>query len=323
MLEGLGIEPAEEQVYVALVARPATNAQELADRTGLLEPEVEHVLAELELKGLVTSHPGQRRRLRAAPPDINLSLMALQRMDGVRKAQFAIAQLAQSYRGDDAAAGAAESIEVIEGGAAIAERYAQVQRAACEEIRSLVGAPVVAVPAAANAGQRDALRAGVRYRVVYERSSLDLENPDTPLLLEEWAELGEEMRVSIGIPLKMVVVDDRLALVIPRESPSGDPTALVIRTRTVLDGLAWIFDRVWESALPMPAVLAAGADGPLAADDRHLLSLLLAGYTDQAIAAQQDVSMRTIQRRVRRLLALAGAQSRLQLGWQAARRNWL
>lgn len=323
MLEGLGIEPAEEQVYVALVARPATDARELADRVGLPEPEVEQALAGLEHKGLVTAHPGHRRSLRATPPDIRLNLMALQRMDDVRKAQLAIAQLAQSYRGDVPSGPTTESIEVIEGGAAIAERYAQVQRAARKEIRSMAAGPVVAVPPAANAGQQDAMRAGVRYRVVYERSSLDLENPDNPLLLQEWAELGEEMRVTMAIPLKMVIVDDELALVVPREARSGDPTALVVRNRTVLDGLGWIFGRVWESSLPVPAAFAVGGEGPLTNDDRQVLSLLLAGYTDQAIASQQDVSIRTVQRRVRRLLALAGAQSRLQLGWQAARRNWL
>ncbi|MER5896195.1 helix-turn-helix domain-containing protein [Streptomyces sp. NPDC001876] len=323
MLEGLGIEPAEEQVYVALVGRPATNAQELADRTGLLEPEVEQALAELGLKGLVTSHPDQRRRLRASPPDINLSLMALQRMDDVRKAQLAIAQLAQSYRGDGAGSGTADSVEVIEGGEVIAERYAQVQRAARVEVRSLIASPVVAVPAAANPGQRDALHAGVRYRSVYERASLDLWNPDT-LLLEEWVELGEEMRISVDIPLKIAIVDSSLAFVASREHLSGEPTALVVRNCALLEALGWIFDRVWESALPLPAALAArGGEGPLASDDRHLLSLLLAGYTDQAIATQQDVSLRTVQRRVQRLLALAGAQSRLQLGWQAARRNWI
>jgi sugar-specific transcriptional regulator TrmB/DNA-binding CsgD family transcriptional regulator len=323
MLEGLGIQPVEEQVYVALVTRAATDARELADRTGLPEPDVEHALSELELKGLVTAHPGQRRGLRAAPPDISLNLMALQRMDDVRKAQLAIAQLAQSYHGDGLPGGTTESIEVVEGAAAIGERYSQIQRATRKEIRTLAGGPVVAVPATANTAQREALRAGVRYRVVYDRATLDLESQDTPLLLEEWAALGEEMRVAVDVPLKMVISDGRLALVIPRELPPGDPTALVLRTRPLLDALGWIFNRIWESALPVPAALALASGGPLTADDRHLLSLLLAGYTDQAIASQQGVSLRTVQRRVRRLLALAGAQSRLQLGWQAARRNWI
>ncbi|MGW3729877.1 helix-turn-helix domain-containing protein [Streptomyces sp. NPDC000851] len=323
MLEAIGIGPVEEQVYVALVARAATDARELAERTGLTETVVEHALAELGFKGLVVALPGQRRGLRAAPPDVTLHLMALQRMDEVRKTQLAIAQLAQSYHRDGLPGGNAESIEVIEGATAIAERYSQIQRATREEVRTLAGAPIVAVPATANTAQREALRAGVRYRVVYDRASLDLETPDTPLLLEEWAALGEEMRVAADVPFKMVISDGRLALVIPRDLPPGDPTALVLHTRPLLDALGWIFDRIWESALPMPTALAAASEGPLTADDRHLLSLLLAGYTDQAIAAQQGVSLRTVQRRVKRLFALAGVQGRLQLGWQAARRHWI
>ncbi|MFZ4136203.1 helix-turn-helix domain-containing protein [Streptomyces koyangensis] len=65
------------------------------------------------------------------------------------------------------------------------------------------------------------------------------------------------------------------------------------------------------------------ADGPLSSDDQHLLSLLLAGYTDRAVASQLGLSMRTVQRRVHRLLALAGVQTRLQLGWRAAQLHWI
>ncbi|MEU6078286.1 helix-turn-helix domain-containing protein [Micromonospora sp. NPDC047074] len=324
MLEGIGIGPAEEQVYGELVAGPATGAREVADRTGLAEPQVEQVIAELERKGLVTVHPGQRRRLHAAPPDITLKLMALQRIDEVHKAQLAIARLAQRYQRNGAPDGAAESVEVVEGGAAVAERHAQLQRDARQEIQSLTPTgPAVAVPAAANYGQRDALRAGVRYRVVYDRALLELGGSDAPLLLEEWAALGEEMRVAVNVPLKAFVFDGRLALVVLDDGPPGEVKALVIHVPTVVRAIEWIFRRVWESAVPVPVALAAPIDGPLAPDDRRLLSLLLAGYTDQVIAVQVGVSMRTIQRRVQRLLLLAGVQTRLQLGWQAAQRHWI
>jgi len=321
MLEGIGIGLVEEQVYAALVAGPADTVAELARRTGRSEPDVEGAVAQLRRKGLVALHPGCRHRLCAAPPDVTLSLMALRRIEEVRKAQAAIAQLVQAYHGQGHPTEAA--VEVLAGAQAIGERYAQIQRDSREEIRSLVRAPVIAVPAEANTGQRDALRAGVRYRVVYDRSALDLDSPDNPLLLEEWATLGEEMRVAAEVPLKMVISDNRLALVTTVDSASRAATGLVIHNRPLVEPLAWIFQKVWESALPVPAALAAAAEGPLTADDRRLLSSLLAGYTDEAIATQQGVSLRTVQRRVRRLLTLAGVQSRVQLGWQAARRNWI
>jgi sugar-specific transcriptional regulator TrmB/DNA-binding CsgD family transcriptional regulator len=321
MLKGIGIELVEEQVYAALVVAPADTVAELAQRTGLPEPDVEGAVAQLRRKGLVALHPGCRHRLRAEPPDVTLSLMALRRIEEVRKAQAAIAQLVQVYHGQRHPAEV--PVEVVAGAQAIGERYAQIQRDSREEIRSLVRPPVIAVAADANTGQREALRAGVRYRVVYDRSALDLDSPENPLLLEEWAGLGEEMRVAADVPLKMVISDDRLALVTTVDTVSQAATGLVIHSRPLVEPLAWIFQKVWESALPVPAALAAAAEGPLTAGDRRLLSSLLAGYTDEAIATQQGVSLRTVQRRVRRLLTLAGVQSRVQLGWQAARRNWI
>ncbi|MFI1977316.1 helix-turn-helix transcriptional regulator [Streptomyces wedmorensis] len=291
--------------------------------------------------------------------------LVLRRLDEIREAQRALAGPAGARRTAGAEAAGPE-VELITGTRAIAEGYVRLQRSARREILALATGPVVAVPAAANSGQREAMRAGVRYRVVYDRDALALSDSDTPPLLEHWASLGEEMRVAFGLPLKLVLVDRSAALVVPLaadapegatadtgEGPPGGapeaarradeaygsaageehvpeageeaagPTATVLRSRPLLDALGWIFDRVWDSALPVPAAIAAAVDGPLTADDRRLLTLLLNGYTDQAIGSQLGVSERTVQRRVRRLLALAGARSRLQLGWHAARHHWL
>jgi DNA-binding NarL/FixJ family response regulator len=58
-------------------------------------------------------------------------------------------------------------------------------------------------------------------------------------------------------------------------------------------------------------------------EDRILLSLFLAGLTDLAIADQLGLSVRTVQRRLRRLMDLAGVSTRMQLGWHASRSGWL
>ncbi len=62
-------------------------------------------------------------------------------------------------------------------------------------------------------------------------------------------------------------------------------------------------------------------EGPTASD-RRILALMLAGLTDQAVASQLDLSLRSVQRRLRHLQDLAGVHSRMQLGWYAARHDW-
>ncbi len=59
------------------------------------------------------------------------------------------------------------------------------------------------------------------------------------------------------------------------------------------------------------------------ADDLRLLRLLLDGLTDQAIAGKLDVGTRTVQRRVRDLIDVAGVHTRLQLIWHATRSGWI
>lgn len=54
-----------------------------------------------------------------------------------------------------------------------------------------------------------------------------------------------------------------------------------------------------------------------------MLSLLLAGLTDASVAKQLDIGLRTVQRRVKRLMELTGATTRLQLGWHAHERGWV
>ena len=83
---------------------------------------------------------------------------------------------------------------------------------------------------------------------------------------------------------------------------------------------------------PIPSAPQRGLGGsrghgsrrePLPREDAELLALLFGGLTDAAIARQTGASVRTVQRRVTRLMLRAGVQSRAQLAWQAARWGWL
>ena len=57
--------------------------------------------------------------------------------------------------------------------------------------------------------------------------------------------------------------------------------------------------------------------------DLQILSLLLVGLTDVSVAKQLDLGLRTVQRRVKRLMDLAEVTTRMQLGWHAYERGWV
>jgi hypothetical protein len=106
-----------------------------------------------------------------------------------------------------------------------------------------------------------------------------------------------------------------------------EPAALLVRAPAVIRVVTGLFESVWERAVPIRAagsepILDEAASEPTALD-LHILSQLMAGATDAAIAKQLGLGLRTVQRRVAHLMELASVTTRLQLGWAAARRGWL
>src|SRR5262249_33660608 len=120
------------------------------------------------------------------------------------------------------------------------------------------------------------------------------------------------------------IADRELAIcpLVPDEARGlGEPSAAVIRSSELLDALVALFESFWEHATPLGPDGAAA--GELGEADVLLLSLVVSGLPDKSIATHLSVSKRTVQRRLDKLMALAGADTRTGLAFQAARRGWL
>jgi hypothetical protein len=114
---------------------------------------------------------------------------------------------------------------------------------------------------------------------------------------------------------------------VPLAVRGHETAALVIRASTLVQPLATLFDSVWASSVPVVLgargdVAEAGSPGP-DAHDIAVLGLMLTGLTDEAIGRQLGMSGRTVQRRLRALMALTGSTSRMPLGWEASERGWV
>ena len=132
--------------------------------------------------------------------------------------------------------------------------------------------------------------------------------------------------------MKLVLADADLALV-PAGGRTGrrEPGAVLLQRSGLVDALDALFETVWRSAYPLEL---SGLDGRRAADDEHGDGRPdRPGPTDPQPAAgrperpggrrpSSDLSLRTVQRRLRHLQDVAGVQTRMQLGWYAARHGW-
>ncbi|MFD2767197.1 helix-turn-helix domain-containing protein [Micromonospora eburnea] len=327
MLGALGLSTDEESVYRNLVGRTAASSADLAQTTQLPEATVRTALSQLLANGLVKRTPDGD--FSAAPPAVALGALISERRDGLHTAELALVTLAEEHRVAMAGRSISELIEVVTGIDSIRHRFAQVQHAARTQVRNFVTAPFVAVPPGTNTMETVMMRRGVEYRVILERAAL----AEPGMIAETVTSLrkGVHVRVVESLPIKLVLADDELGLVPLTVEAGSEPGAVLLHRSGLLSAMDALFEIVWRHAHQLTLSALAGMADAHAAEvdadtptelDRKILALLLAGLTDQVVAGQLGISLRTLQRRLRNLMDFAGVQSRMQLGWYAARHNW-
>jgi sugar-specific transcriptional regulator TrmB/DNA-binding CsgD family transcriptional regulator len=327
MLGPLGLTPDQEAVYRVLAGRVQAGPAELGEILHVAAPRIELALSSLVGDGLVQPAPGGA--FAAAPPAIALGAMLSERRAELRSAELTLVTLAEEHRKAMAGRTITELIEVVTGVEAIRHRFAQVQHAARTQVRSFVTKPFAAVPPGANPVESQMVARGVRYRVAIDQPALA--EPGVVAETMESLRLGVEVRVAESLPIKLILADGDLALVPLTVTPGEEPGAVLLHRSGLLAAMDALFEIVWRHAHPLEASalgeLPEEESGSMAAEvpaalDRKILALLLAGLTDQAVATQLDLSLRTLQRRLRHLMDLAGVRSRMQLGRHAARHDW-
>jgi len=98
---------------------------------------------------------------------------------------------------------------------------------------------------------------------------------------------------------------------------SAESDHIVIRNPMLISAFTTMFDYAWDLAHPMP-----GARRDIS-QDRQLLTLLASGFKDEAIARYLGWGVRTVRRRVAKLMDDLGAETRFQLGAAAQSRGLL
>lgn len=319
MLEAIGMTPEEERVYRAIVGAFHADPSDVASELGRTVDEVHATLRSLHAKGLVSRVSPNGRRYVPVPPDVAFGPLLLRGQESLEWARNAVTQLVDEYHSGARRRDSAQLVEVVAGRSAIRQQLMNLQLSARREMRWFCRAGHVAMPSSDNTEEFESLARGVRYRVLYEQELL--EEPGMIESVAEGVRHGEIARVSPTLPVRLAIADDAIALcpLVPHAVGNGEPTAALVRESNLLAALIALFESYWERASP----LLVDSPEQLEADERYLLSLLVGGVTDKAIATQLHISQRTVQRRISDLMRRVNAHTRMQLAWEVSRLGWL
>jgi sugar-specific transcriptional regulator TrmB/DNA-binding CsgD family transcriptional regulator len=318
MLTVLGVTAAEDTVYGLLLAAVSASETEIAASTGLSEEDVRSSIEALIERGLITRMAETPSRFVAASPSVIESMIS-ERLAELREAQLALDGLTSRYRANRFARTVDGVFEVVRGEEALRDCSLRLLQSARAEVLNFVKPPLIALQPDEGIGPG----ARVRNRIIYETSALE---NGMLAAVREGLLVGDEARAHTKLPVKMLAVDQSVAL-LPLAQRDTTPVGVLLHESALLDGLITLFEYVWTAAIPLHVYGesngGAQAASVLSDEDRELLSMLLAGLSDEAIAMHRELSVRTVQRKVHALMDVANVRTRMQLAWEAARRDWL
>jgi DNA-binding CsgD family transcriptional regulator len=322
VLESIGLSRADEAVYDALLRRTQATATELAQDCQRSLPATRRVLRSLVELGLATRSSGRPTRFTVVPPDRGIEAVLREREAALRDARRHIDTLMDMYRASTRFVQPGELVEMVSGREEVNERWARMQQDVQVQMRGF-DRPPYAAPRGheePNSIELALLKRGAKYRVVYDKSALEL--PGVIEDIEVGMRHGEEARIAGDVPMKLAIADDRLAIIpLLRPGDAALTASYLIHPSPLLDALIALFEVVWTHSVPVP--LGAPDTGELSADEAKLLMLLASGVTDKAAARALGWSERTVQRHVTRLMRRVGAQTRFQIAMEATRRGWI
>ncbi|MHA7283295.1 helix-turn-helix transcriptional regulator [Arthrobacter sp. TMS2-4] len=159
---------------------------------------------------------------------------------------------------------------------------------------------------------------GVRRRTLYDISTRD--HVPTRKAVGAIAAGGGEFGVLPFIPLRMLIFDEKLALV-GRQLTRDDKAALVIRDHSLINIFTHLFDIAWELSESFLCPQEVGS--PLSALQRSILQGLANGLSDESIARRLDINVRTCRRHIAWMLETLRADSRFQAALKARDAGWI
>jgi HTH-type transcriptional regulator, sugar sensing transcriptional regulator len=276
-----GLGQGEARCYLGMLTQRAFKVSEVAREAGLPRSRAYELIRSLVRFGLCTEVAGSGvARFRAVPPNEAIGRLEAHKAEEARRRDLALNGLLQalSARGPSPRADE-EPVDMLRRRDQLLTVMAKEVCQATDEVLTIVNTTWEPTDCQ---GMRDRLAAGVRFRTIFERDSLEHE-PHRAWVATFAGDPGFEVRVVDRVETLYLLVDRRvvfLNLTVPgSESPGSHAESLVMRHVGLGQTLHDAFERSWSQGVPfeqpleadqVPALVGAtaGARAPVASGSR-------------------------------------------------------
>ncbi|WP_431898816.1 LuxR C-terminal-related transcriptional regulator [Nonomuraea sp. bgisy101] len=321
MFEVIGLNATSEVIYRTICERPAWGVAQLANHLGLPETRVRADLDHLAELHLVTCK-SEAGPIKVIDPGIALRSLLLQRETDLinRQRELDAARAAINTLASELSHKEVGESERLDSLVAVRARLRELAASVRESCWSLLPGGPQSSDALESSRPLDkgALDRGISLRTIYQSSC---RNDTATRAYVEWlASRGGENRTLPTLPLPLVIVDEKVALV-PIDVKESRRGAMSLSSPGAVAVARVLFELLWDTATPW-GEHRLDADG-LTTQERELLRLLSNGMTDEAAGRALGISLRSVRRLAAGLMVKLNARSRFEAGVRATQNKWL
>ncbi|MFF3919974.1 helix-turn-helix domain-containing protein [Streptomyces sp. NPDC001852] len=235
-LDVVGLSDASQLVYSTLVGLRPSTASEVADACGLSLGTAGRYLSALVKDGLATKAAGRPPRFTAAAPDVAVTELIHERERQLDAARSVVRQLAERHREARRISDPNIAVELITGHEDISAAVSRLTASARRQLRAFDRPPYVERPGSNLENQRRRQHVGVGHRVIYDRAAVAWPGRLRDDILPS-VRIGEDARVREKLPLKLVIADDRWAVIPFSLATGGHSVAYLVHRSPMLAAL--------------------------------------------------------------------------------------
>jgi sugar-specific transcriptional regulator TrmB len=250
-LSDLGLTNYEARVYLALTRRGSSTAAESARIAEIPRQRIYDVLASLVTRGLASARPGQVTKYVATPPAEAVERLVSdhrQRLQQLERESRVLAEsLTPAFESGQEHTDPLEYIEVLRDRRAINQRFGELQAGIEREILVFTKPPYATPPEESVEGLE--VTQSHEVYAVYETSIFD--DPENVAGVRQFIEAGEKARFVEELPLKLVIIDERIVLFGMEDPVEAGPalTMLVVEHPALAKVLKVAFMQVWSEGM--------------------------------------------------------------------------
>ncbi len=251
LIINFGLSLREAKVYTTLFRKKDFTASELQQLVDIPRTKVYEVLHQLISKGMCTEKKiGRNKKYEATNPVSVFDKLLKDLAVKENIANNVLKILTSIYKQRDERDNPLDYIEVLKDKKQISERWLAFQKNAKKEMIGFTKPPYSSPFTEDVNEETNALKRNIKIRSIYEYK--DIIKEEFLKVISLWISAGEEARIVEELPMKLVIIDEKITMFALNDPISLKPsiTTMIINHPSFAKALKYVFESIWEKAMP-------------------------------------------------------------------------